>query len=58
MIIGIIGYFTIPTVAGWVIQAGGASNFGKNVNYATGKSAGIAGAEGGTARGICNQKLQ
>lgn len=24
MIIGIIGYFTIPTVAGWIIQAGGA----------------------------------
>ena len=23
MIIGIIGYFTIPTVAGWIIQAGG-----------------------------------
>ena len=22
MIIGIIGYFTIPTVAGWIIQAG------------------------------------
>ena len=47
----IIGYFTIPMVAGWVIQARGAGNFGKNVNYAEGKSAGIAG-------GICNQKLQ
>ena len=52
MIIGIIGYFTIPTVAGWVIQAGGAGNFGKNVNYAAGKGAGIAGAVGGAAGGF------
>lgn len=52
MIIGIIGYFTIPTVAGWVIQAGGAGNFGKNVNYAAGKGAGIAGAVGGAVGGF------
>src|SRR5699024_5719893 len=32
MIIGIVGYFTVPTVAGWVIQAGGAGNFMRNVN--------------------------
>ena len=49
---GIIGYFTIPTVAGWVIQAGGAGNFGKNVNYAAGKGAGIAGAVGGAVGGF------
>ena len=52
MIIGIIGYFTIPTVAGWVIQAGGAGNFGKNVNYATTKGAGITGAVAGAAGGF------
>lgn len=52
MIIGIIGYFTIPTVAGWVIQAGGAGNYGKNVNYAAGKGAGIAGAAGGAVGGF------
>jgi len=52
MIIGIIGYFTIPTVAGWVIQAGGAGNFGKNVNYAAGKGAGITGAVAGAAGGF------
>ena len=23
MLIGIIGYFTVPTVAGWIVQAGG-----------------------------------
>ena len=52
MIISIIGYFTIPTVAGWVIQAGGAGNYGKNVNYAAGKGAGIAGAAGGAVGGF------
>lgn len=32
MIIGIVGYFTIPTVTGWIIQAGGAGNFMRNIN--------------------------
>jgi conjugative transposon TraJ protein len=32
MIIGIVGYFTVPSVAGWVIQAGGMGNYGRNVN--------------------------
>ncbi|KAB4027570.1 conjugative transposon protein TraJ, partial [Bacteroides uniformis] len=27
MLIGIIGYFTVPTVAGWIVQAGGAGNY-------------------------------
>ena len=40
MIIGIVGYFTIPTVTGWIIQAGGAGNFMRNVNQTT-KSLGI-----------------
>src|SRR3712207_50594 len=52
MIIGIIGYFTIPTVAGWVIQAGGAGNYGKNVGLAAAKGAGIAGAVGGAVGGF------
>ena len=35
LIIGIIGYFTIPTVAGWIIQAGGGiGNYNRNVNTA------------------------
>ena len=34
MIIGIIGYFTIPTVAGWIIQAGGMVLHNRNVNNA------------------------
>ena len=32
MIIGIFGYFTIPTVAGWIVQAGGAGNYTRNLN--------------------------
>jgi len=40
MIIGIIGYFCVPTVAGWVIQAGGISNYGRNVNKSITKSGG------------------
>ena len=43
MIIGIIGYFTIPTVSGWIIQAGGMGNYGRNVNQVAGKSAGFTG---------------
>ncbi len=32
-LIGIVGYFTVPTVAGWIIEAGGGmGNYGKNVN--------------------------
>lgn len=38
MIIGILGYFTIPTVAGWVIQAGGAGNYMRNVNQTASKT--------------------
>lgn len=32
MIIGIIGYFTIPTVAGWIIQAGGMGGYNRSIN--------------------------
>ncbi len=32
MLIGIIGYFTVPSVANWIIQSGGAGNYGRNVN--------------------------
>ena len=36
--IGIIGYFTIPTVAGWIIQAGGMGGYGRNVNQMAGRA--------------------
>lgn len=55
MIIGIIGYFTVPTVAGWIIQAGGMGNYGRNVNNTATKSmdkaSGAAGAAGGAVVG-------
>ena len=51
MIIGIIGYFTIPTVSGWIIQAGGMGNYGRNVNQVAGKSAGFIGSVAGATVG-------
>jgi conjugative transposon TraJ protein len=57
MIIGIIGYFTIPTVTGWIIQAGGAGNYTRNVNQATQKAGNIAGAGTGAAAGNIGGRL-
>ena len=51
LIIGIIGYFTIPTVAGWIIQAGGMGNYGRNVSNTAGKAGSIAGGAAGAATG-------
>ena len=51
MIIGIIGYFTIPTVAGWIIQAGGMGSYGRNVNQTAGRAGSIAGSVAGAAAG-------
>ena len=52
MIIGILGYFTIPTVAGWIIQAGGgAGNYSRHVNTAGALAGGVTGAVAGNAAG-------
>ena len=51
MLIGIIGYFTIPTVSGWIIQAGGMGNYGRNVNQTAGKAGGFAGSVAGATAG-------
>ncbi len=56
LIIGILGYFTIPTVASWIVQAGGgAGNYGRVVNTAAVKTgtvaAGVAGAVAGNILG-------
>jgi len=51
MIIGIIGYFTIPTVAGWIIQAGGMGNYGRNVGNTANKAGAIVGGIAGAAAG-------
>jgi len=57
MIIGIVGYFTIPTVTGWVIQAGGAGNFTRNVNQAAMKAGNVASAGAGSAAGNIGGQL-
>lgn len=56
MIIGIIGYFTVPTVASWVIQAGGMGNYNRNVNNVTNRSGALAGgAVGATAGNVAGR---
>lgn len=57
MIIGIVGYFTIPTVTGWIIQAGGAGNFTRNVNQTAMKAGNVAGAGAGSAAGNIGGQL-
>ena len=57
MMIGIIGYFTIPTVAGWIIQAGGMGNYGKNVNNTANKAGSVAGGVAGAAAGNVSGRL-
>lgn len=48
-IIGIIGYFCVPTVAGWIIEAGGGiGSYGRNANSAAQKAGKMA-AMGGKA---------
>ncbi|WP_433630390.1 conjugative transposon protein TraJ [Chryseobacterium cucumeris] len=57
MIIGIVGYFTVPTVTGWIIQAGGAGNFMRNVTQMAQKSGNVAGATAGAAAGNISGQL-
>lgn len=52
MIIGILGYFTIPTVAGWIIQAGGMGSAARPINQIAGHAAGNA--AGSMGRGAVN----
>lgn len=58
MIIGIIGYFTVPTVAGWIIQAGGMGNYNKNLNDQAKKAGNMAGATTGASGGNIMGKLR
>lgn len=53
MIIGIVGYFTIPTVAGWIVSAGGTSSYNRNIT----KAGVLAGAAAGAATGKIAGKL-
>ena len=51
MIIGIVGYFTVPTVTGWIIQASGGTNYTKNIQQAASVASGGAGAVAGNLGG-------
>ena len=52
LIIGIVGYFTIPTVAGWIIQAGGGiGNYGRNIGTAGALAGSVGGAVAGNVAG-------
>ncbi len=42
---------TIPTVAGWIIQAGGMGGYGRNVNQMAGRAGSMAGSVAGAAAG-------
>lgn len=57
LIIGIIGYFSIPTVASWIIQAGGGGSFNRNVNTAAMKGGALAGGVAGSAVGNVSGRL-
>ena len=55
MLIGIIGYFAVPTVASWIVQSGGVGSYGSSVNktanYAGGYLGGAMGASSGNVMG-------
>jgi hypothetical protein len=51
MLIGIVGYFTIPTVANWIISAGGMGAYNRNINSTAAKAGGMAGAAAGAVSG-------
>jgi conjugative transposon TraJ protein len=57
MIIGIIGYFTIPTVANWIISAGGMGNYSRNINSTAAKAGAVVGAVSGAGSGNISGRL-
>lgn len=57
MLIGIVGYFTIPTVANWIISAGGMGSYNRNLNTSAARAGGIAGAATGAVTGNISGRL-
>lgn len=57
LIIGIFGYFTIPTVANWIIMAGGVSGANRAMNTTAAKAGNVAAAGAGAAAGNVAGKL-
>jgi hypothetical protein len=58
MLIGIVGYFTIPTVSNWIISAGGSGAYNRNLNTSAAKAGGAAGAVAGAAAGNITGRLR
>lgn len=58
MLIGIIGCFTVPTVAGWIVQAGGGGNYNRNINRSAVKGGGLAAGAAGSALGNVGGRLR
>ena len=58
MLIGIIGYFTVPTVAGWIVQAGGAGNYNRNITRTATKAGGFAAGAAGSGLGNIGGRLR
>ena len=57
LIIGIFGYFTIPTVANWIIMAGGVSGGNRAMNTTAAQAGNVAAAGAGAAVGNVAGKL-
>ena len=57
LIIGVFGYFTIPTVANWIIMAGGVSGANRAMNTTAAKAGNVAAAGAGAAVGNVAGKL-
>ena len=59
LIIGIVGYFTIPTETGWIIQAGsGIGSYNKNINTAGALGGSVAGAAAGNVAGRAGKLIK
>jgi conjugative transposon TraJ protein len=57
MLIGIVGYFTIPTVANWIISAGGMGAYNRNLQTTAAKTGAAAGGVAGAISGNITGRL-
>lgn len=58
MLIAIVGYFVVPTVAGWIIQAGSMGNYNRSLNRGVQKTSAVAGGAAGAAGGNITGQLK
>lgn len=58
LLLGIVGFFTIPTVSGWVVEAGGGmGNYGRNINQQAKNAGGKAQAGGRVIAGATGSSI-